>query len=469
MNETEPRLYSEYMPATSRPARSGRVWLVSVLSVASGFGLSSLVGCTERNSDLIVATTDSGMPVTLPPTVVDVIDERPIGGASLTSGTTGGGNYSDAQASGALFVVSTLADLKARVSGDAPAVIVIQAGVYTGAGTARTVQACQQACEVDDPITEQTVPAANCTNGETLFNVTLDSDVLRVGSNKTIIGLDAGAHLVNVSVTLDGSSNVILRNLALESLDSNLALVDDGLSLEPSDHVWLDHLSARDISNSTLRVISTWDQDQDQAIVDESGYITISNSEFDGFVESSCSQRSQEVLTTNRNPAITIMGSWFTHARIRAPDLFGPGTWAHLYNNLWTDVDGRGLAVSCGAVAIAQGNIFQSAHNALYNSDTGLPDWQFCATGFFGILYAPTAAGSAETNSLDAASSMNLGGQPTTGAGITPPTPLGGTDYELTVPTESGTSTETYRVTLAPDPSTIATDVPASAGVGHLF
>ncbi len=388
-----------------------------ILSIASGFALSSLVGCAERDSDLIVATTDGATMVTLPQAVIDAIDERPIGGASLTSGTTGGGNYSDAQAAGALFVVNTLADLKARVSGDAPAVIAIEAGIYTGAGTERTVQACQQACEVDDPIAEQTVPVANCTNGETLFDVTLNSDVLRVGSNKTIIGLDAGAHLVNVSVTLDGSSNVILRNLALESLDSDLALVDDGLSLDPSDHVWLDHLSTRDISNATLPIVSTWDQDQNQALVDESGYITISNVQFDGFVESSCSQRSELVLTTNRNPAVTILRSWFTHARIRVPNLFGPGTWAHLYNNLWTDIDGRGLAVSCGAIAIAQGNVFQSAHNALYNSDSGPPDWQFCAAGFFGILYAPTGSAGAETNSLDAVSSMNLGGQPATGAG----------------------------------------------------
>jgi pectate lyase len=469
MNGTESRLYSEYMPAPLRLARTGRAWLTPILSIASGFGVLSLAGCTERDSNLIAAGTNGVAIVTLPQAVIDAIDERPLGGASLTSGTTGGGNYSDARANGTLFLVNTLDDLKARVSGDAPAIVVVKPGAYTGAGAERTVQACHQACAPDDPIAEGTLPAADCTHGEALFDVTLNSDVLRIGSNKTIIGLDAGSHLVNVSVSLDGSSNVILRNLAIESLDSDLSLVDDGLSMDPAHHIWLDHLSTRDVSNATLPIVSTWDQDQNQALVDESGYITISNAHFDGLVRGSCSQRSELVLTTNRNPAITITRSWFARARIRAPNLFGPGTWAHLYNNLWTDIDGRGLAVSCGATAIAQGNVFQAAHNALYNSDSGPPDWQFCAAGFFGNLYAPTGAAGVETNSLDAASSMSLMGQPTTGVGVALPESLSGTDYEITVPVDSGTDTQTYRVTLAPDPSTIATDVPATAGVGHLF
>jgi pectate lyase len=69
------------------------------------------------------------------------------------------------------------------------------------------------------------------------------------------------------------------------------------------------------------------------------------------------------VLTTNRTPALTVTRSWFSGARIRTPNLFGPGTWTHLFNNLWTDVDGRGLAVSCGAAALAQGNVFRTTHN----------------------------------------------------------------------------------------------------------
>ena len=445
----------------------------ALASVVVGFGAFGLVGCSERDSYLIAAASktepEPTETIVLSQAVQDAIDERPIGGASLTSGTTGGGTYAEARAAKALFRVATLSELELRVSGDEPAVVVIEAGAYVGSGAERSVSACLQDCAADDPIERQTLAAASCTNGEALMDVVVTSDTLRIGSNKTIIGLDAGARLVNVSVSLDGSSNVIVRNVGVERLDSEVPTNSDGFSLRAAHHVWLDHVSLSDISHAALSIISSWDQDQDQAIVEEAGYVTISNADFDGFLDKSCSQRSESVLTTNRSPAITITRSWFHDARIRVPNLFGPGTWAHLFNNLWDDIDGRGLAVSCGAAAIAQGNVFQEAHNGIYNSDSGLSDWQFCATGFYGVLYAPSVAGGAEANLLDATSSQNLGGQPVTGEGLALPTSLGGSEYELTVPVESGTSTQTYRVMLAAEPAALASELPKTAGTGHLF
>jgi len=195
--------------------------------------------------------------------------------------------------------------------------------------------------------------------------------------------------------------------------------------------------------------------------------VTVSNVLFDGFVSGSCSERSESVLTTNRTPALTVTRSWFSGARIRTPNLFGPGTWTHLFNNLWTDVDGRGLAVSCGAAALAQGNVFRATHNALYNSDSGQPTWQFCATGYFGVLYAPTESGP-EANLLDATSTMNLGGQPATGVGLALPT-VRDTEVELSVPVAAGSSTESYRVTLTADPGSLPDEIQALAGAGKLF
>jgi pectate lyase len=443
-----------------------RRWARSAIALSLLGWLAS--GCSVRDSDLIVAPPGPTPPV-LSQAVIDAIDARPVGGASLTTGTSGGGTHAQAAAAGAIYVVSTLADLKNRVSGDAPAVILVAAGRYVGAGQPRTLQVCTQACAATDPVPQGTLEASSCPTGAALSDLTITTDTLRVGSNKTIIGLDAGARLVDVSVVLDGSSNVILRNLSVEGVSSGVVPVNDGISLDPADHVWLDHLTLTDISSASVYVVSTWDQDNAQAIVDESGYVTISNVVFDSFVRGSCSQRSERVLTTNRNPAITVTGSLFEGARIRAPAAFGPGTWMHLYNNLWNDIDGRGLELSCGAAVLAEGNVFQSAHNGLYNSDTGVPTWQFCATGYYGSLYAPLGTGGPESNLVDANSSMNLGGQPTTGTGLALPVSVGGTDVELTVPVASGTKTETYRVTLSADPSTVAADVQAHAGMGRLF
>lgn len=452
--------------AGSRGDLASQMRRLSTIQLLLAAALPAL-GCGVQDSDLIVAPGNK--PPVLTQAQIDAIDARPIGGASLTTGTSGGGTYAQAAAANAIYAVDTLSDLKKRASGDAPAVVLVAAGQYAGAAEPRTVQACTQTCAASDPVGEGTLEASSCPTDATIFDVSVATDTLRVGSNKTIIGLAGGARLMNMTVVLDGSSNVILRNLSVESVATGVAPVDDGMSLDPANHVWLDHLTFRDISNSGLRVVSTWDQDNAQALVDEAGYITISNVHFDGFVSASCSQRSERMFTTNRNPAITVTGSLFEGARIRSPAVFGPGTWMHLYNNLWSDVDGRGLELSCGAAVIAEGNVFQSAHNGLYNSDTGPPTWMFCATGYYGTLYAPIGMGGAEENLIDASSSMNLGGQPTTGAGLALPTSTGGTDFEVSVPVATGMKTETYRVTLAADPSTVAAAVQANAGIGKLF
>lgn len=423
--------------------------------------------CGVQDSDLIVAPSGTKPPI-LPQSVIDAIDARPIGGASLTTGTSGGGDYEQAKAASAIHLVSTLDDLKNRVSGDTPAVVLVAEGQYVGAGEPRTVQVCTQDCAATDPVAQETIEASSCPAGATIFDLATTADTLRVGSNKTIIGLDGGARLVNVSVELDGSSNIILRNLSVERVSSGVVPVTDGISLYPANHVWLDHLSLRDVSRNGVTIVSTWDQDNAQALVEESGYVTFSNVHFDGFVSGSCSQRSERVFITNRNPAITITGSLFEGARIRSPSVLGPGTWMHVYNNVWEDIDGRGLELSCGAAVIAEGNVFQSAHNGLYNSDSGA-NWQFCAAGYYGSLYAPIGTGGKEDNLLDSNSTMNLSGQPATGSGLALPVSIGGTDFELTVPVASGSRTETYQVTLAADPSTVTAAVQANAGVGKLF
>ena len=430
---------------------------------------SMLTGCGIRDSDLIVAPASDGEPLALSQPIIDAIDARPIGGASLTTGTSGGGSYAQARAARTIYQVATLSDLKKRVSGDTPAVVLVAEGQYTGAGEMRTLQVCTEACAATDPVAEQTLEASSCHADSKLFDLAITTDTLRVGSNKTIIGLGRGAQLIDISVVLDGSSNLILRNLSIENVSSGVVPVSDGLSLDPADHVWLDHLTFRDVSSAAINIVSKWDQDNAQSVLTESGYITLSNVHLDGFVSGSCGQRSERMLTTNRTPALTVTGSWFEGARIRSPSAFGPGTWMHLFNNFWSNIDGRGLELSCGAAVIAEGNTLQSAHNGLYNSDTGAPSWQFCSAGYYGTLYAPIGKGGAEENLLDASSSMNLGGQPTTGSGLTLPISMGGSDVKLTVPVVSGTSTETYQVTLIADPATVAARVQANAGVGKRF
>ncbi len=432
------------------------------------------LGCSVRDSNLIQALPDddageAGASNEQPPSVIAAIDERPIGGASLTTGTTGGGTYAAASAAGAVYTVSTLDELVSVVSGDTPAVVLVAEGAFLGAGNAQTVQVCTQACAAGSAIAQQTIAGGFCTNGETLFTTQLTNETLSVGSNKTIIGLGAGARFSNVSIQLNGSSNIILRNVSIEDVGDGLASVIDGMQIWPADHVWIDHVTFRNISRAYVNLASSWDDSNGQALTVEAGYVTFSNVHFDGFVRGSCTQKSDFVLGSSRNPGITVADSWFDGTRDRNPYLFGPGTWGHVFNNLWSNVDQTGLGVSCGAIGIAQGNVFQSTHDALRVDDAGLPTWLFCAAGMFGQLYAPMTTGDDEDNLVDTASSLDLNSQSTSGAGLAVPMRLSGDDFELTVPVQLGASTATYRVTLASDPTTVPALVQAGAGVGHLF
>ncbi|HWA76511.1 MAG TPA: hypothetical protein VG937_29450 [Polyangiaceae bacterium] len=408
-----------------------------------------------------------GGPVTA--AVVAAIDERPIGGASLNGMTTGGGTYASAQSAGRLFIVNSIDSLRERVSGDIPTVILIAEGTYTFAVEPVPLMVCTQTCDPNTPVPSQLGLESRCTNGEKLFEYQDTHEILRIGKNKTVIGLGNGAVLRNVTISLGGSSNVILRNLTIRDLNPTVNGGGDGLSAWPTDHVWLDHLTIANIARAYLNIVSSWDEENDQALTIESGYMTLTHNHFDGRVEALCGQRSTFVLGTSRNPALTLAYNWFHRSSQRNGYFFGPGTWAHLFNNLWSDIDGTGASAVCGAAALLQGNVFQSTKSALYNNDDGLPVWKFCADGLYGKVYAPTQGGSDEDNLLDESSMLDVNDQPLSGAGLALPARTTGHRFTIAAPTASGSRSEQYEVTLAAAASSVSTDVQASAGAGHLF
>ncbi|GAA1586370.1 pectinesterase family protein [Actinoplanes couchii] len=73
-------------------------------------------------------------------------------------------------------------------------------------------------------------------------------DMVRVASDKTIVGDGAGAELVGGGLFLNGTHNVIIRNLTIRDsyipgdFDGKSADNDnDGIRLDTADHVWIDH------------------------------------------------------------------------------------------------------------------------------------------------------------------------------------------------------------------------------------
>jgi len=133
-------------------------------------------------------------------------DATPIGWASTSGGTIGGGNA-------APVVVTSLTQLNAASGGSRPGVIHV--------------------------------------SGKISGNV-------NVGSNKTILGL-CGAE-IDGSIDMTGSSNVIMRNLKVVGYNctdspSDCSLGHDAIHVEAQDHhLWFDHLDVSDGSDGNLDV-----------------------------------------------------------------------------------------------------------------------------------------------------------------------------------------------------------------------
>jgi len=178
----------------------------------------------------------------------------------------------------------------------------------------------------------------------------LDAGSVKVGSNKTIIGV-CGAEL-HGHLEIAHASNVIVRNLKIvgyavgdcsldPSYDSSVGCSsgNDAITVQYSDHVWFDHC---DISDGT---------DGNLDIVHETNYVTVSWTKFHytprtdnqgsdstgaaGHRFSNLIGGSDSNTTDMGNLNITWHHNWWADNVVeRQPRVrFGKN---HLFNNLWT-------------------------------------------------------------------------------------------------------------------------------------
>ncbi len=442
------------------------------------------LACSTQRSDLISAPNNNssggeqGNPdadiiddAALMQAIGAIVDERPVGGASLLGGTTGGGTLATAQASGHLVIVYSTSEFLNAISGDTPAVILVTEGTYDFTlSPGRAGQACTSPCNPNTPVAAETVAAASCASTAVLFDVESTYDIARVGNNKTILGLGAGATLKNIELDLSGSSNVILRNLSFQDINPGIFHDGQAVQLWPADHVWIDHCSFKNISYTSLHIASSWDETNNQAIITVAGYITVSWNHFDGRTTKACGGQDPTVVSANRDPGLTFHHNWFDTTESWNPYLLGPGTWVHLFNNAWSDITNTSVSVTCGAVALLQGNAFESARDALYISDSGAPTWSFCQTGYFGAVYAPFDVANDEQNLLDPNSTLSLNGQTTDGTGLSLPARQNGDTFRISVPAlPADGSAASYDYELEANPADVSALVKAGCGVGQLF
>jgi len=62
------------------------------------------------------------------------------------------------------------------------------------------------------------------------------TEKVRVGSNKTILGIGSDSGLKGAGLHLRGVHNILIRNLSIHDSDDDAVNIEDG-----AHHIWIDH------------------------------------------------------------------------------------------------------------------------------------------------------------------------------------------------------------------------------------
>lgn len=181
------------------------------------------------------------------------------------------------------------------------------------------------------------------------------SYMLKVGSNKTLLGKGSSAGLKGIGLLLQNSNNVIIQNLVISDINAKYVWGGDAITIVGSTNVWIDHNYIKNIGR--------------QFIV--TGYnpaksVTISNNIFDGSATYSavCNGKHYWVaLFTGNADTITFAQNYIYQTSGRGPHVGGTSgytQYVHIVNNYFVNVGGHALDSQTGAVVLAEGNYFNT-------------------------------------------------------------------------------------------------------------
>jgi pectate lyase len=207
---------------------------------------------------------------------------------------------------------------------------------------------------------ELTQYATSTTPGPLIIQVqgtiTLTADI-EVSANKTIIGIGTDPTITGAAITLDNvvggsplSYNIIIRNLILGNSGSDAITISD-----KTHHVWVDHCDlsncsdgALDISHASEYITISWNRFHNQDKTCLLGHSDSNGSEDTGHLKVTYHHNLFEA-TTQRNP------------RVRFSFL------CHVYNNYYNGVTSYGVASTCDAYVLLEGNYFQNVLHPLWS------------------------------------------------------------------------------------------------------
>lgn len=198
---------------------------------------------------------------------------------------------------------------------------------------------------------------------------------LRVGSNKTILGVGPNAGLKGRGLILQDVHNVIIRNLSITDINEGRVWGGDAIIISTNVHkVWIDHNTFARVGRQFLSVGDGTATATDQLI-------TVSDNVFDGRTDRSHTCETNEHywdMLFYTNGRINIVGNYIHHFGGRSPRLRGEGTGvlAHVANNYFETSHGWSLErAGSNTRVLVEGNFYRDVriaarppedHNALF-------------------------------------------------------------------------------------------------------
>ncbi|NHZ95863.1 RICIN domain-containing protein [Massilia sp. CCM 8734] len=293
-------------------------------------------------------------------------------GADGLSGTTGGGNTAPVS-------VNSCSALTSALQSSAAAVIQIPAGTTIDCRTAvRSESTCAVACPTYQdpgkstyrlPVGAQTCKELGSTS-ETRFMRARDEITIRVGSNKTLVGLNKDARIVGATLNLSGAQNVIIRNLAIENINPGLVEAGDGITISKSSHVWVDHVRFNLISDGHIDI-------------QDSKNVTLSWNRFDGVNPAVCGNQ-HHYTNAFSNSQVSMHHNFWNKTSGRNPKLDGAASRTHLFNNYWLDVPYFAIGAGGGAQVKVEGNFFANTAKPHWNNNDAFIDANIASNRYTG-------------------------------------------------------------------------------------
>jgi pectin lyase len=371
-----------------------------------------LAASTDGSYALKAWTGDAAACGSSPTCRVTMNGDRQVGAAFATvpvgfgAGTTGGQG-------GAVVTVTTPAELKAalcdtfvggRCADTTPRIIQLSTVIdFRGTEGSTTGPGCtysNNACSVNGK-SEQILAYQSYCAGKTIHDVTYDTagpTPLRVGSNKTLLGIGTGAGIKGKGLTMsDGMSNIIVRNLSITDINEPVVWGGDAITIDDASRIWIDHDYIARIGRQMI--VTGWGT---------AANVTISNSFLDGSTDYGhyCDGRHYwMMLLVAQDQSITLIGNKIYNSSGRSPELgklstapAGSGGTVHIVNNLYDQNYYMGVRTSDDVLSFIEGNYFTTT--GLYF----LPIFKDAGTD--NKIYAPVDGNAAQA---DLACSPELG------------------------------------------------------------